>query len=131
MKKIKRKSKDNQSLKKDINKIVELKETNKNKETIGERVIKLTNEISSLEKQLDESENRNNYLEKENNELKNQLQNFKDNEDNYKKKKEEEDEDESQGSRAGRADEARGVHRMRVLRADVPRLRNQGREVRL
>ena len=39
---------ENQNLKKDINKITQLKESNKNKETIGERVVKLTNEISSL-----------------------------------------------------------------------------------
>ena len=87
-------NKENQNLKKDINKISELKESNKNKESIGERVIKLTNEISALEKQLDQSENKIYFLEKENKELKMQINNIQ----NNRNKKEEEEEEEEENS---------------------------------
>ena len=87
---------ENQNLKKDINKITQLKESNKNKETIGERVVKLTNEISSLEKQLDQSEDKISYLEKENNKLRNEIENLKNNKTSKKEEEEDEDEEDSE-----------------------------------
>ena len=66
-------NKENQSLKKDINKITTIKESNKNKESLGERIIKLTNQISNYEKQLDDAENKIGILEKENKELRNEI----------------------------------------------------------
>ena len=68
-------NKENIIISKDISKITEIKENNKNKESMGERIIKLTNQISSLEKQLDESENKISDLKDENDDLKNNEKN--------------------------------------------------------